>query len=261
MSVTTGRLVVPPRQQPCSSTRATAAGEHPQRHLQGWSGILQADAYGGYGKLYAIWPAILEAGCWAHARRKFFELADLAANVQRRRQNKTLMATSPLALEAIQRIDALFAIERDIHGLPPTSGGSERSRTADQRVGGLDAAGAGRALAPCRGRQGHGLPAQALGRLHPVPDDGRVCLSNNAAERALRGIALGRKAWLFAGSDRGGERAAVIYSLITTAKLNDVDPQAWLADVLGRIAGHPATRLDELMPWNWMPSATAARAA
>ena len=84
-------------------------------------------------------------------------------------------------------------------------------------------------------------------------DDGRVCLTNNAAERALRGIALGRKSWLFAGSDRGGQRAAIMYSLIVTAKLNDVDPQAWLADVLGRIAGHPAHRLDELMPWKWKP--------
>jgi transposase len=85
--------------------------------------------------------------------------------------------------------------------------------------------------------------------------DGRACLTNNAAERALRGIALGRKAWLFAGSDRGGERAAFIYGLITTAKLNDVDPQAWLADVLARIAGSPASRLDDLLPWNWRPSA------
>jgi transposase len=84
-------------------------------------------------------------------------------------------------------------------------------------------------------------------------DDGRVCLSNNAAERALRGIALGRKSWLFAGSDRGGERAAVMYSLIVTAKMNDIDPQAWLADVLARIADHPASRLDELLPWNWRP--------
>ncbi len=82
-------------------------------------------------------------------------------------------------------------------------------------------------------------------------DDGRICLSNNAAERALRGIALGRKSWLFAGSDRGGERAAAMYSLIVTAKLNDVDPQAWLADVLARISGHPARKLDELLPWNW----------
>ncbi len=84
-------------------------------------------------------------------------------------------------------------------------------------------------------------------------NDGRVCLSNNAAERALRGIALGRKSWLFAGSDRGGERAAAMYSLIVTAKMNDVDPQAWLADVLARIADHPAQKLDELLPWNWTP--------
>ena len=84
-------------------------------------------------------------------------------------------------------------------------------------------------------------------------DDGRVCLSNNAAERALRGIALGRKSWLFAGSDRGGERAAAMYSLIVSAKMNDIDPQAWLADVLARIASHPASRLDDLLPWNWRP--------
>jgi hypothetical protein len=82
-------------------------------------------------------------------------------------------------------------------------------------------------------------------------NDGRICLSNNAAERALRGVALGRKAWLFAGSDRGGDRAADMYTLIQTAKMNDVDPQAWLADVLARIAGHPAQRLHELTPWNW----------
>ena len=82
-------------------------------------------------------------------------------------------------------------------------------------------------------------------------DDGRICLTNNAAERALRGIALGRKSWLFAGSDRGGVRAAAMYTLIGTAKLNDVDPQAWLADVLGRIAETPQSRLDELLPWNW----------
>src|SRR5690606_7503016 len=92
-------------------------------------------------------------------------------------------------------------------------------------------------------------------------EDGRVCLTNNAAERALRGIALGRKSWLFAGSDRGGQRAAVMYSLIVTAKLNDVDPQAWLADVLARIADHPASRLDDLLPWNWKEKARASQAA
>ena len=87
-------------------------------------------------------------------------------------------------------------------------------------------------------------------------DDGRICLTNNAAERALRGIALGRKAWLFAGSDCGGARAAAMYSLIVTAKMNDIDPQAWLADTLARIAGHPASRIDELLPWNWRPAGT-----
>ena len=93
-------------------------------------------------------------------------------------------------------------------------------------------------------------------------DDGRICLSNNAAERALRGIALGRKSWLFAGSDRGGQRAAAMYSLIVTAKLNDVDPQAWLADVLSRIAEHPVQKLDELLPWNWQPrSVSCSKAA
>lgn len=91
--------------------------------------------------------------------------------------------------------------------------------------------------------------------------DGRICLTNNAAERALRGIALGRKSWLFCGSDRGGRRAATMYSLIVTAKMNDVDPQAWLADVLARIAEHPAQRIDELLPWNWQPSAAARRQA
>jgi len=93
-------------------------------------------------------------------------------------------------------------------------------------------------------------------------DDGRICLCNNAAERALRGIALGRKSWLFDGSDRGGQRAAALYSLIVTAKMNEVDPQAWLADVLARIAGHPALRIDELLPWNWQPrSAPRSQAA
>src|SRR2546430_996321 len=92
-------------------------------------------------------------------------------------------------------------------------------------------------------------------------DDGRICLTNNAAERALRGIAIGRRAWLFAGSDRGGERAATMFTLIETAKLNDVDPQAWLADVLRRIADHPASKLDELLPWNWKKSQAYAAAA
>ncbi|SMX56630.1 Putative transposase (fragment) [Bradyrhizobium sp. ORS 285] len=88
-------------------------------------------------------------------------------------------------------------------------------------------------------------------------DDGRICLSNNAAERGLRGIALGRKSWLFCGSDRGGRRAAAMYSLIVTAKMNGIDPQAWLTDVIDRIAAHPSQQLDELLLWNWTPQAAA----
>jgi transposase len=243
------------------------SGEHPQRHLQGWSGILQADAYGGYGKLYSAGRPpcpILEAGCWAHARRKFFELADLSANVQQRRQNKTLLAISPLALEAVQRIDALFAIERDIHGLPADRRQAARQERSAPLVAELEGW-----MRQERARLSrHAEVAKAMDYLLKRWDafarflaDGRICLSNNSAERALRGIALGRKAWLFTGSDRGGERAAVMYSLIGTARLNGIDPQAWLADVLDRIAGHPNHRLDELMPWNWMPSRRVAHTA
>ena len=238
------------------------SGEHPQAHLQGWSGILQADAYGGYGKLYGS-GRILEAGCWAHARRKFFELADLAAAARRRAQGKTAAAISPLALEAVRRIDALFAIERDIHGLPADQRQAARQERSVPLVAELEVW-----LRQERARLSrHAEVAKAIDYLLKRWEaftrfltDGRICLSNNAAERALRGIALGRKAWLFAGSDRGGERAAVMYSLIGTARLNDVDQQAWLADVLGRIAGHPAHQLDQLMPWNWT-LADAAQAA
>ena len=116
------------------------------------------------------------------------------------------------------------------------------------------------AVAPRWDRPGDRLHADPLAGLTRFLDEGRICLSNNAAERALRGVALGRRSWLFAGSDRGGERAAAMYTLIGTAKLNDTDPRAWLADVLARIASHPQTRIDELLPWNWR-SAPARAAA
>ncbi len=216
------------------------SGEHPQRHLQGWSGLLQADAYGGYGRLYGT-GRILEAGCWAHARRKFFELADLAAAARQRAQGKTAAVISPLALEAVRRIDALFAIERDLNGLPADQRLAARQERSASPVAKLETW-----MRQERARLSrHADAAKAMDYLLKRWDaftrfltDGRFCLCNNAAERALRGIALGRKAWLFAGSDRGGERAAVIYSLIGTAKLNNVDPQAWLADVLARVADH-----------------------
>nr|POF09111.1 uncharacterized protein y4hp [Quercus suber] len=233
-------------------------GEHPQAHLAGWTGVLQADAYGGYGKLYGgeRKPApIIEAACWAHARRKFFELADIEA-AARQRARKKVAVIAPLALEAVRRMDELFAIEREVNGHPAAERLAMRREPSAPIVAALESW-----MRAERARLPRAAPvAKAMDYMLDrwasfarFLDDGRVCMSNNAAERALRGLALGRKAWLFAGSNRGGQRAAFFNSLIVTAKLNDVDPQAWLADVLGRIASHPAQRLGELLPWNWRP--------
>jgi transposase len=219
------------------------SGEHPCRHLAGYAGILQADAYAGFNDLYhpARKPGpITEAACWAHGRRKLFVLADVAK--------------APLAIEAVRRVDAIFDVERDINGLPATQRHTMRQLRVAPIVTSLETWMRGE-----RGRLSrHADVAKAMDYMLKrwdaftrLLDDGRICLTNNAAERTLRGIALGRKSWLFAGSDRGGERAAAMYSLIATAKLNGVDPRAWLADVLARIADHPASRLDELLPWHW----------
>ena len=232
-------------------------GEHPQNHLASYAGLLQADAYGGYGKLYEPGRKpgpILEVACWAHARRKFFVLADVAGSARRAAQGKGPAVLSPICLEAVQRIDALFDIERDINGHRP-----EERRTIRQASSAPLVADLHRWLSEQRAKLARGNDvARAIDYLlkrwtafSRFLDDGQICISNNAAERALRGIALGRKSWLFCGSDRGGQRAAVMYSLIVTAKMNDVDPQAWLADMLARIAGHPAQRLGDLLPWNW----------
>jgi transposase len=233
------------------------SGEHPQQHLAAYSGILQADAYGGYGKLYDSERRpgpIVEAACWSHARRKFFVLADLAASARRKARGSTPAAISPIALEAVQRINALFDIERTINGLPADRRLAARRERSAPLVDALEAWMREERRKLSRHSELAGATDYMLRRWAAFTrflDDGRICLTNNAAERALRGLALGRKAWLFAGSDRGGRRAALLYGLIVTAKLNDVDPQAWLADVLARIADHPAHRLDELMPWNW----------
>jgi transposase len=244
------------------------SGEHPQAHLEEYAGIFQADAYGGYTKLYEAdrKPGpLVEAACWVHARRPFFILADVAANARRKTQGKTANPISPLALEAVRRIDALFDIERSINGQS-----AEQRRAVRQELSAPLVADLERWLREQRPKlsRGNDLAKAMDYMLKRWPaftrflDDGRICLSNNAAERALRGIALGRKSWLFAGSDRGGQRAAAIYSLIVTAKLNNVDPQAWLADVLARIAEHPAHRIDQLLPWNWQPhSAPQTQAA
>lgn len=235
-------------------------GEHPQAHLKTWTGILQADAYGGYGELYKATrpPApILEAGCWAHSRRKFFELADVDAAARKKARGEKPRPVYPLALEAVMRIDAIFAIEREINGLQPGQRLAARQEKSAPLVGELEAWMREQIARLSRDHPLHKAIGYMLKRMPAFTrflSDGRVCLSNNAAERALRGIALGRKAWLFCGSDRGGRRAAAMYSLIVTAKMNDIDPQAWLADVLARIAGHPAHRIEELMPWNWRPA-------
>jgi transposase len=232
-------------------------GEHPQAHLADYAGILQADAFSGYNKLYEMdrKPGpIVAAGCWAHARRPFFVLADIAANARRKAQGKTTVVISPLALEAVRRIDALFDIERSINGASAAQRRAVRQELSAPLVAELEVW-----LREQRAKLSRGNDlAKAMDYLLKrwpaftrFLEDGRICLSNNAAERAMRGVALGRRSWLFAGSDRGGQRAAAIYSLIATAKLNDVDPQAWLADVLARIAEHPAHRIDELLPWNW----------
>jgi transposase len=228
-------------------------GEHPEQHLASYAGLMQADAYAGFNGLYEAnrKPGpIVEAACWAHGRRKFFDLARL---------NK-----APIAVEAVARIDVLFAIEREINGLSPevrVRVRQERSRPLvselhtwlrEQRAKVSRHNDTGKAIDYILKRW------QAFTRFL---DDGHLCLSNNAAERELRAVAVGRKNWTFAGSDEGGRRAAAIYTLIATAKLNDIDPQAWLADVLARLPDHPAKHLHELLPWNWRPQNATAQAA
>jgi len=232
-------------------------GAHPQGHLAAYAGVLQADAYGGYTKLYE--PdrkpgLIIQAACWAHARRKFFVLADLAQNARRKARGNTPIFVSPMALAAVRKIDALFDIERDINGHAAADRLAVRRELSMKLVAELEIWMRQERAKLSR----HDDLAKAMDYMLKrwaaftrFLYDGRVCLTNNAAERALRGIALGRRARLFAGSDRGGQRAAMMYSLIVTAKMNDIDPQAWLADVLGRIAEHSARKLDELLPWVW----------
>jgi transposase len=228
-------------------------GEHPERHLTSFAGIMQADAYAGFIRLYEPRRKpgpILEAACWAHARRKLYELA--------------AVAKAPIATEAVRRIDQLFAVERDIAGLPAEARLAARAERSAPILAELEPwlrlqlerlsrkSEVGKAIA---------YTTKRWSTLSRFMSDGRICLSNNAAERALRGVAVGRNNWTFAGSDRGGERAAAIYTLIETAKLNGIDPQAWLADVLARLPDHPAKRIDQLLPWRWVASSRARAAA
>ncbi len=238
--------------------------EHPERHLKTFTGILQADAYGGYNPLFKVDrdpDPLTQALCWAHSRRKFFVLADIAANAKR---GKNAAPISPMALEAVKRIDGLFDIEREINGLTADQRLERRRKDSLPLVDDLQVW-----LQTERAKLSRSSPvAEAIDYMLKRWDgftsflqDGRICLTNNAAERALRGFALGRKSWLFAGSDRGADRAAFMATLIMTAKLNGIDPQVWLADVLARIADTPITRLEQLLPWNWTPPTVNAQAA
>ena len=232
-------------------------GEHPQAHLARYAGILQADAFGGYNELYLPGRKpgpIYEAACWAHARRPFYAMADIETNARRKAAGKTEMALSPIAIEVVRRIDTLFEIERTINGRSPQERLEVRQRLSRPVIEELQVYMQEQLARLSRGHDLTKAFNYILKRWTSFTrflEDGRVCLSNNAAERGLRGLALGRKSWMFCGSDRGGQRAAAMYSLIVTAKMNGVDPQAWLADVLARIATHPAHRIDELLPWRW----------
>ena len=221
-------------------------GEYLSEHLRGWAGVMQADAFAGFNALYdgARQPGpIVEASCWAHSRRKFFELAKLTK--------------APIALEAVRRIDELFEIEREINGKPPDARKAMRQERSKPLVEALEVWLRER-RARVSGKSDIGKAINySLNRWASFIrflDDGRICLSNNAAERGLRGVAVGRRNWTFAGSDEGARRAAHVFTLVETCKLNDVDPQAWLAHVLVKLPDHPAKQIAELLPWNWRSS-------
>ena len=216
-------------------------GERPSLHLKDFAGVLHADGYAGFDRLYEA-DRIREAACWAHVRRKFFDIHE---------SNR-----SPLAAEALARIRMLYEVEEAIRGRPP----DERLTVRQARAGPMLAdlkSWLEATLAKVSAKSAIAVAIRyALTRwaaLVRYCDDGRIEIDNNAAERALRTVALGRKNYLFAGSDAGGERAAAIYSLIGTAKLNGLDPEAYLRHVLGCIAEHPINRIAELLPWNVAP--------
>ena len=221
-------------------------GEHPQAHLSNFTGTLQADGYAGFDQIYEA-GRIREAACWAHVRRKFYDLV--------------VAHKSPVATEALERIGALYEIEKEIRGRSPEQRREVRNARARPLLESLkqwlEAT-----LCKLSRKSDTALAVRyALSRWEALlryVDDGRIEIDNNSAERALRAVALGRKNYLFAGSDAGGERAAAIYSLIGTAKLNAIDPETYLRDVLTRIADHPVNRIDELLPWNAASSSELA---
>ena len=220
-------------------------GEHPAGHLQHYRGGLQADGYAGFNRLYET-GRIVEAACWAHVRRKFFELHHGRA--------------SPVAKEALERIGQLYGIEKKIRGRSPEER-REARQTRSRPV--LEAMHAWLKATMSKLSKKSDLAKAIYYALERWPalmvftGDGRAEMDNNAAERALRTVAIGRKNYLFAGSDAGGERAAAIYSLLGSAKLNGIDPEAYVTEVLRRIANHPINRIRDLLPWNLFPAPAA----
>ena len=213
-------------------------GEHPAQHLERFCGTLQADAYAGFNQLYEN-GRIQQAACWAHVRRKFYDLQQAHA--------------SPVAGEALERIASLYGIEKEIRGRPPEERRAVRRERSKPLLASLRSWFEATLLQLSRKSDTTAAIRYALSRwdaLLRFCEDGRLEIDNNAAERSLRGVALGRKNYLFAGSDSGGERAAAIYSLIESAKLNGLDPEAYLREVLSCIADHSINRIQELLPWN-----------
>jgi hypothetical protein len=221
-------------------------GEHPHRHLARFRGTLQADGYAGFNRLYDG-GRIREAACWAHVRRKLFDLHQAHA--------------SPIATEAVERIGQLYRIESEIRGRPPDERQQVRHERARPLLIALHEWFKTTLTRISRKSELAAAIGYALARwpaLVRYCDDGHIEIDNNSAERALRAVALGRKNYLFAGSDAGGERAAAIYSLLGSAKLNGIDPEAYLTSVLRRIADHPINRIAELLPWNLFPTGPVA---
>src|SRR5215471_17854239 len=213
-------------------------GEHPKEHLQNFRGTLQADGYAGFDQIYEA-GQIQEAACWAHVRRKFYDIE--------------VAHKSAVAREALERIAALYGIEKEIHGKSPDQRRAIRNERSRPLLESLKQWLEETLVKLSKKSDTSVAVRYALGRWEALLrycDDGRLEIDNNAAERSLRAVALGRKNYLFAGSDRGGESAAVLYSLIGTAKLNGIDPEAYLRTVLSRIAEHPINRIEKLLPWN-----------